>query len=355
MYSANKNTKRGAKMLQETEKEAQTLKESEIKALSDIKQAHKAIIEEVAKVFIGQTRVVEEVLYALFAQGHVLLIGVPGLGKTLLVNSLSQLLSLDFKRVQFTPDLMPSDIIGTDILEENTKTGQRSFKFVKGPLFTQILLADEINRTPPKTQAALLQAMQEKKITSGNATYPLEEPFFVLATQNPIEQEGTYPLPEAQLDRFMFNVKIEYPPNDEEVEMVRATTGSGLPELKSVLDKQKILELQEIVRRVPVSDRVIRYAVAVAKATRPNIENAFDFVNNYVTWGAGPRAGQYLILGAKARSVLKGRYYAACEDIRALAYAVLRHRIVLNFNAEAEGITPDFIIEKIINSVPEPA
>lgn len=327
----------------------------EVKALAEIKLAHKNILSEIGKVFIGQTKVVEEVLYALFAQGHVLLIGVPGLGKTLLVNSLAQLLDLDFKRVQFTPDLMPTDIIGTEIIEENMKTGERHFRFVKGPLFTQILLADEINRTPPKTQAALLQAMQERKITSGSTTYQLDEPFFVLATQNPIEQEGTYPLPEAQLDRFMFNVRMEYPPLEEEINMVRATTGGATTTLNPVLDRQRILELQEIVRRVPVSDRVIRYAVSIAEASRPGREKSPGFVNDFITWGAGPRASQYLILGSKARAVLQGRFYVACEDIRALAYSVLRHRILLNFNAEAEGITPDIIIEKILKSVAEPA
>ncbi len=327
----------------------------EVKALAEIRKAHARILEEIGKVFIGQIKVVEEVLYALFAQGHVLLIGVPGLGKTLLVNSLAQLLDLAFKRVQFTPDLMPSDIIGTEIIEENMKTGERNFRFVKGPIFTQILLADEINRTPPKTQAALLQAMQEKNITSSGTTYPLSEPFFVLATQNPIEQEGTYPLPEAQLDRFMFNIRIEYPPTEEEITMVRATTGGGIPSLKPVLHQDKIRELQEMVRKVPVSERVIRYAVTIAEATRPGRDKSPDFINNYVTWGAGPRASQYLILGAKARAVLQGRFYVACEDIRALAYAVLRHRILLNFNAEAEGVTTDSIIEKILKIIPEPA
>jgi MoxR-like ATPase len=327
----------------------------EVKALADIRKAHAQIIEEIGKVFIGQIKVVEEVLYALFAQGHVLLIGVPGLGKTLLVNSLAQLLDLAFKRVQFTPDLMPTDIIGTEIIEENMKTGERQFRFVKGPIFTQILLADEINRTPPKTQAALLQAMQEKNITSGGTTYTLAEPFFVLATQNPIEQEGTYPLPEAQLDRVMFNIRIEYPPTEEEVTMVRATTGGAIANLQPVLDQTRIRELQEIVRKVPVSERVIRYAVAIAEATRPGREKSPAFINDFVTWGAGPRAGQYLILGAKARAVLKGRFYVACEDVRALAYAVLRHRILLNFNAEAEGITADSIIEKILKTIPEPA
>lgn len=326
----------------------------ELKALANIKDIHKKIMSEIGKVFIGQTKVVEQVLYALLAGGHVLLIGVPGLGKTLLVNSLARLLNLFFKRVQFTPDLMPTDIIGTEIIEENTKTGERAFRFVKGPLFTQILLADEINRTPPKTQAALLQAMQERKITSGNVTYDLEEPFFVLATQNPIEQEGTYPLPEAQLDRFMFNVKMEYPPVEEEVQMVRFTTGKGLEDLSPVVTNEQITEIQKVVRSVPVSERVIRYAVSIAEATRPGREKSFDYVNDYVTWGAGPRASQYLVLGAKARAVLQGRFYAACEDIRALAHSVLRHRIMLNFTAEAEGITTDEIINRIIKSIPEP-
>lgn len=333
----------------------------EVKAVAEIKEVKEKILKEIGKVFIGQLNVVEEVLYALFAQGHVLLIGVPGLGKTLLVNSLSQLLNLKFRRVQFTPDLMPTDIIGTEILEENSKTGERNFKFVQGPVFTQILLADEINRTPPKTQAALLQAMQEKKVTSSGNTYDLAKPFFVLATQNPIEQEGTYPLPEAQLDRFMFNIRIEYPPTDEEVLMVKATTGDGLPELSSIISQEQILKFQEMVRLVPVSDRVIKYAVSISEATRPNEptrpnrDKSLEFVNNYITWGAGPRASQYLILGAKVRALLHGRFYAACEDIRALSYAVLRHRILLNFNAEAEGITQDIMIDKIIKAVPEHA
>jgi MoxR-like ATPase len=343
-------------MAEETVKAKEQEKQiDEVAALADIKKAHQQILEEISKVFIGQIKVVEEVLYALFAQGHVLLIGVPGLGKTLLVNSLAQLLDLEFKRVQFTPDLMPTDIVGTEIIEENTKTGARHFRFVKGPIFTQILLADEINRTPPKTQAALLQAMQEKNITSSGTTYKLTEPFFVLATQNPIEQEGTYPLPEAQLDRFMFNIRMEYPPTADEITMVRATTGGLVADLSPVLNQTRIKELQEIVRRVPVSDRVIQYAVAISEATRPGREKTPDFINDYVTWGAGPRASQYLILGAKARAVLQGRFYVACEDIRALAYAVLRHRIMINFNAEAEGVTPDSVIEKLLKTIPEPA
>lgn len=328
---------------------------NDIQAVAQIHKAREEILKEISKAFIGQERVVEEVLYALFAKGHVLLIGVPGLGKTLLVNSLSQLLDLKFRRIQFTPDLMPSDITGTEILEEDKVTRERHFRFIEGPLFTQILLADEINRTPPKTQAALLQAMQERKITSAGKTYPLEAPFFVLATQNPIEQEGTYPLPEAQLDRFMFNIRMEYPSHEEEVTMVKATTSGSEPHLQPVLSRERIIELQEIVRRVPVSDHVVRYAVAIAEATRPKQPKTPEFVNDFITWGAGPRASQYLILGGKARAVLKGRFYVACEDVRALAYAVLRHRIMLNFNAEAEGMSPDTLIEKILKTIPEPA
>ncbi len=327
---------------------------NDVTAVAEIKKARELVLNEISKVFIGQGRVVEEVLYALFARGHALLIGVPGLGKTLLVNSLAQLLDLKFRRIQFTPDLMPSDITGTEILEEDQVSKERRFRFVEGPLFTQILLADEINRTPPKTQAALLQAMQERMVTSGGKTYPLDAPFFVLATQNPIEQEGTYPLPEAQLDRFMFNIRIEYPPTEDEVKMVKETTSGVEPKLSPVISRERILELQEIVRRVPVSDRVVRYAVAIAEATRPRREKGFPFVDDFVTWGAGPRASQYLILGGKARAVLQGRFYVACEDIQGLANAVLRHRILLNFNAEAEGITSDTVIERILKSVPEP-
>ncbi|MBF0408717.1 MAG: MoxR family ATPase [Candidatus Riflebacteria bacterium] len=328
---------------------------NDLKAVSEIGKTRELIVKEIGKVFIGQDKVVEEILFAMFAKGHVLLIGVPGLGKTLLVNSLAQLLDLKFRRIQFTPDLMPSDITGTEILEDDPSTRERRFRFVEGPLFTNILLSDEINRTPPKTQAALLQAMQERAVTSAGKTYPLEAPFFVLATQNPIEQEGTYPLPEAQLDRFMFNVRIDYPSHDEEVTMVKATTGGFQQELSPVIDRDRILELQDIVRRVPVSDHVAGYAVSIAEATRPNREKSFDFVNNFITWGAGPRASQYLILGGKARAVFRGRYYVSCDDVRALAYSVLRHRIMVNFNAEAEGITTDALIKRIIDSVPEPA
>ena len=327
---------------------------SDVQAVAQINKAREDLLREISKAFIGQEKVIEEVLYALFAMGHVLLIGVPGLGKTLLVNSLAQLLDLKFRRIQFTPDLMPSDITGTEILEENPTTKERGFRFVEGPLFTQVLLADEINRTPPKTQAALLQAMQERKVTSGGTTFPLEAPFFVLATQNPIEQEGTYPLPEAQLDRFMFNIRIQYPEHDDEIRMVKATTTGGEVQLKPILNRERIIQLQEMVRRVPVADHVVKYAVSLAEATRPNQPKSPSFINDYVTWGAGPRASQYLILGGKARAVLKGRFYVACEDVRALAYAVFRHRVLINFNAEAEGITQDSLIERILQTVPEP-
>lgn len=327
---------------------------SDVQAVSQINKAREDILREIGRAFIGQEHIVEEVLYALFALGHVLLIGVPGLGKTLLVNSLSQLLDLKFRRIQFTPDLMPSDITGTEILEEDQSTKERRFRFVEGPLFTQILLADEINRTPPKTQAALLQAMQERSVTVGGTTYPLAAPFFVLATQNPIEQEGTYPLPEAQLDRFMFNIRMDYPTHQDEVTMVKSTTSGVVSNLRQIINGERIIQLQEMVRRVPVADHVVNYAVALAEATRPSGEKTSDFVKDYVTWGAGPRASQYLILGGKARAVLKGRFYVACEDVRALAYAVLRHRILLNFNAEAEGITPDLLIDRILKTVNEP-
>ena len=328
---------------------------TDLKAVEDLKAARAALFAEIGKVIIGQEKVIEEVLYALFARGHCLLIGVPGLGKTLLVNTLARLLNLDFNRIQFTPDLMPSDITGTEILEEDKVTKERRFKFVRGPVFANVLLADEINRTPPKTQAALLQAMQEYQVTSAGQTYPLEMPFFVLATQNPIEQEGTYPLPEAQLDRLMFNVRLEYPTFDEEVTMVKATTGGVAADVKAVVTRERIKELQELVRKVPVADHVVRYAVDLVKATRPNLPTAFDMVKDYVSWGAGPRASQYLILGGKARALLRGRTCVAPEDIRALAYAVLRHRVVVNFNAEAEGITADTIIERLLAQVSEPS
>jgi MoxR-like ATPase len=322
-------------------------------AVAELESARGRILEQVRSVIVGQDRVIEELLLALFADGHCLLVGVPGLAKTLLISTLARILDLEFNRIQFTPDLMPSDITGTEILEENRATGTREFKFVRGPVFANLVLADEINRTPPKTQAALLQAMQEKEVSAAGQTFPLDLPFFVLATQNPIELEGTYPLPEAQLDRFMFNIYVDYPDEGEEVEIVNATTGATSPEVERVLGAADIIRLQRIVRSVPVSDHVVRYAVRLARATRPD-ESAPAFVRDWIAWGAGPRASQYLILGSKARAILRGRETPAAEDVRAVAPAVLRHRIVTNFNAEAEGIKPDDIVQKLLGAVAEP-
>jgi len=290
----------------------------------------------------------------LMARGHCLLMGVPGLAKTLMVQTLARVLSLKFNRIQFTPDLMPSDITGTDIIEEDRVSGQRTFRFVKGPIFTNLLLADEINRTPPKTQSALLQAMQEYQVTAGGQTYDLDPPFFVLATQNPIEQEGTYPLPEAQLDRFMFMIKVDYPDRGDEISIIKRTTSEPAGTVEPVLSGPEVLILQRAVRKVPVSDHVIGYAIDLARATRPNEPGTPDFVNQWLTWGAGPRAGQYLILGAKGRALLQGRFNVSCTDVRSVAPAVLRHRIFPNFNADAEGIGPDQIVERLLQTVPEP-
>ncbi len=322
-------------------------------AVAELESARERILEQIRSVIVGQDRVIEELLLALFADGHCLLVGVPGLAKTLLISTLARILDLEFNRIQFTPDLMPSDITGTEILEENRATGTREFKFVRGPVFANLVLADEINRTPPKTQAALLQAMQEKEVSAAGQTFPLDLPFFVLATQNPIELEGTYPLPEAQLDRFMFNIYVDYPDEGEEVEIVNTTTGVASPEVERVLGAADIVRLQRLVRSVPVSDHVVRYAVRLARATRPD-EGAPAFVRDWVAWGAGPRASQYLILGSKARAILHGRETPAAEDVRAVAPAVLRHRIVTNFNAEAEGIKPDDIVQKLLGAVAEP-
>ena len=324
---------------------------SDLKAVEQLKSARERILVELRKVIIGQDEVVDQLLTALFSNGHVLLVGVPGLAKTLLVSSLARVMDLDFKRIQFTPDLMPSDITGTDVIEQDDATGKRSIRFIRGPVFANIVLADEINRTPPKTQAALLQAMQEKEVTAGGQTYPLELPFFVLATQNPIELEGTYPLPEAQLDRFMFNIQVDYPKQDEEERIVAATTSDYVAKIERVLGAQEILDLQRLVRRVPVADHVVRYAVRLARATRGR-EGAPDFVKQWVSWGAGPRASQYLVLGAKTRAVLHGRFAPGIEDVKAVAPAVLRHRIVSNFTAEAEGIKPERIIQELLQAVP---
>jgi MoxR-like ATPase len=326
---------------------------SDLEIVEHIARSREKILTEVSKVIVGQEKVLDELLIALFSQGHCLFVGVPGLAKTLLVNTLARVLDLEFKRVQFTPDLMPSDITGTDILEEDPVTKQRTFKFIKGPIFCNILLADEINRTPPKTQAALLQAMQEYKVSAGGTTYPLSLPFFVLATQNPIEQEGTYPLPEAELDRFMLNIYVHYPQLEEEMQIVKRTTSDLDPQVEVVLNAAEILALQRMVRRVPCSDYVISYAVRLVRNSRPTEPTAFDFIKNWVDWGAGPRASQYLILGGKARAILRGRYAVSTEDIRAIAPSVLRHRIVTNFKAEAEGISSLDIIQKLIEETPE--
>ena len=326
--------------------------EKDIAAVKRLREARERIEKEIEKVIVGQKGVIDQLLTALLANGHCLIVGVPGLAKTMLVNTLAQVLTLSFNRIQFTPDLMPSDITGTDIIDEEPSTGRRSFRFVKGPIFANIILADEINRTPPKTQAALLQAMQEYKVTASGTTYPLDMPFFVFATQNPIEQEGTYPLPEAQLDRFMFNIYIDYPSPVEEEEIVRSTTSAYEAALEPVLDSEEIIELQRLVRRVPVSDHVISYAVNMVGMTRPNVDGAPKYVDDWVAWGAGPRASQYLILGAKTRAVLDGRYTPSKDDILAAAKPVLRHRIVTNFNAEADGVDSIDIIEKIIQDLP---
>jgi MoxR-like ATPase len=331
--------------------EAPEIQQHEIAEIEEFAAKRDSMLGEIRKVIVGQDKVIEEVLIALFAKGHCLLVGVPGLAKTLLISTLAEILDLDFNRVQFTPDLMPSDITGTDILQEDAATGRRAFQFLKGPIFTNILLADEINRTPPKTQAALLQSMQEYKVTAGGTTFPLDLPFFVLATQNPIEQEGTYPLPEAQLDRFMLNIEIRYPDFDDEVQIVMQTTSTGKPEPRKIMDGQAILRYQELVRKVPVSQFVVSYAVALTQRSRPRNDDASQYVKNYVEWGAGPRASQYLILGAKARTILQGRYAVSIEDIQALAPSVLRHRIIPNFKAQGEGIASLDIINHLLTEV----
>ncbi|TET38877.1 MAG: FHA domain-containing protein [Planctomycetota bacterium] len=327
---------------------------ADLKVIDKIKEARTRIISEIHKIIIGQDEVIEQLVIALFSRGHCMIEGVPGLAKTLMVSTLAQILDLDFKRIQFTPDLMPADITGTDVLEEDPTTRERSFKFIKGPVFTNVLLADEINRTPPKTQAALLEAMQEYRVTASGYTYKLEEPFFVLATMNPIEQEGTYPLPEAQLDRFMFKILIRYPTAKEEVAIVEETTKVQEAEPGVVLSGTDIMNLQIIVRKVPVSRHVVAYATSLARATRPGEPEAPGFVNEYVAWGAGPRAAQYLVIGAKARAVFQGRYNVSCADVRAMAHPVMRHRVFVNFNAESMGKTPEDIVQQLLEEIPEP-
>jgi MoxR-like ATPase len=329
------------------------MSENDLKAVEDLKSGYRSMQAEIGKVIIGQSEVIEQLLIALLSNGHCLLVGVPGLAKTLLISTVARVLDLKFSRIQFTPDLMPSDITGTEILEEDHTTGKRMFRFVKGPVFANIVLADEINRTPPKTQAALLQAMQEHEVTAGGETFSLDEPFFVLATQNPIEQEGTYPLPEAQLDRFMFNVYVDYPSETEENMIVKATTSAMVADVRKALDAAKIKSLQQLVRRVPVSDHVVSYAVNLARATRPNENSPLPYIKDWVSWGAGPRASQYLVLGAKCRAILDGRPTPSVEDVRIVARPVLRHRIVTSFNAEADGVGALDIIVRLLGDVKE--
>lgn len=313
-----------------------------------LRDAKEQVVEQLGKVIVGQRHVIDEILVCLFSQGHCLLEGVPGLAKTLMISTLARTLDLSFSRIQFTPDLMPADVTGTEIIEEDRATGHREMRFMQGPLFANVVLADEINRTPPKTQAALLQAMQEREVTVGRTTYELPEPFFTIATQNPIEQEGTYPLPEAQLDRFMFNIKVGYPTACEEEAIIRRVTGTYRAEISKQLAGDTVLRLQQVVRRVPAADHVVSYATQIARATRPREPEALDFVREMVAWGAGPRAGIYLVLAAKARAILQGRYHATTGDVRAVALPVLRHRVLTTFNAEAAGIDSDDIVNRLV-------
>ncbi|HXG01457.1 MAG TPA: MoxR family ATPase [Bacteroidota bacterium] len=322
---------------------------SDVDAARELKEAYETLRKEIAKVIVGQDRIVEQLIISLLARGHCLLIGVPGLAKTLLIRTLAEVLDLTFNRIQFTPDLMPSDITGTEIIEENMSTGTKTFKFVHGPIFANIVLADEINRTPPKTQAALLEAMQEHRVTAAGKTYTLKEPFFVLATQNPIEQEGTYPLPEAQLDRFMFSLWLDYPSMEEELQIVKTTTSQLTPSVNHVLTGEQIIFFQNLVRRVPVADNVIEFAVRLTTRTRPKADHTPQFIKDWLSWGAGPRASQYLILGAKTRALIYGRHTPDMDDVRAMAIPVLRHRIVPNFNAEADGVTALEIVQRLVN------
>jgi len=328
---------------------------ADLRGIEQLAAAKAKLFGELHKVIIGQDAVITLLLQALLSRGHCLLVGVPGLAKTLIISSLAAVLKLRFNRIQFTPDLMPADITGTDVIEEDLTTGRRAFRFVKGPVFANIILADEINRTPPKTQAALLQAMQEYHVTAGGNTFPLDLPFFVLATQNPIEQEGTYPLPEAQLDRFMFMVNVDYPTRDEERMVVKVTTTETKAEPQPVLAGQDILALQQVVRRMPVSQHLVDYTVNLVRASRPADASAPTFVKDYLTWGAGPRAAQYLVLAAKTRALLAGRFNVSCDDVRSLAHPVMRHRLFTNFNADAEGISPDRIIDMLLAAVAEPS
>jgi MoxR-like ATPase len=332
--------------------ETQVIRDEEV--LDKLTAARAGILREIRKAIVGQDEVVEQVLISLFVGGHSIITGVPGLAKTLLVRTIANVLDLSFKRIQFTPDLMPADITGTEIIEEDRATGKRDLEFIRGPIFANIILADEINRTPPKTQAALLEAMQEGNVTVQGETYPLPKPFFVLATQNPIEMEGTYPLPEAQLDRFMFNVRIGYLPEEDEVEVVKMTTSPQDLRFERLMSAEEIIAFQRLVRKVPSADSVTRYAVNLVSTSRPGTERAPEFINRWVTWGGSLRASQFLILAGKARAILHGRYNVSCEDIRALAQPVLRHRILLNFQAESEKVDSDHVIRRLIETVPEP-
>ncbi len=327
-------------------------KTEDAKAVEKLGKARDAIVSELRKTIVGMDDVIDEMMIAIFARGHCLLVGVPGLAKTLLVSSLAETMSLGFKRIQFTPDLMPSDITGTELLQEDPETHERRFKFQKGPVFTNLLLADEINRTPPKTQAALLEAMQEKRVSSGGEDFKLDEPFFVLATQNPIEQEGTYPLPEAQLDRFLFNINVKYPSKSEELDIMRNVTGDEEPELKEVVDAKTIIEFQRLVRRIPVADHVFEYAAALIRATRPDEPDSPEFVQKLMSWGAGPRASLNLILAGKARAALRGRSHVSTDDVKAVCLPILRHRIIPSFAARSEGMTSDSLIKKLLEEIP---
>ncbi len=329
--------------------------ENDLAAVERLADGYRRMTAELGKVIVGQQAVIEELMIALLSGGHCLLVGVPGLAKTLMVRTLADAVSLSFNRIQFTPDLMPADITGTEVIQEDKSTGAREFRFLEGPIFSNVVLADEINRTPPKTQAALLEAMQEHQVTAGGKRHKLPDLFFVLATQNPIEQEGTYPLPEAQLDRFMFEIFVDYPEEEEEFQIVRQTTADGKHSVSEVLSLDDVEALQHVVRRVPVADHVIRYAMQFSRLTRREKGDVPEFIEQFVSWGAGPRASQFLVLGAKARAILQGRTYASSEDIRAVAKPVLRHRIITNFNAEAEGIKPDDIIERLIKEIPTPS
>jgi MoxR-like ATPase len=327
----------------------------DIQAVEKLGQARDAIVTELRKTIVGMDEVIDQMMIAIFARGHCLLVGVPGLAKTLLVSSLAETMSLGFKRIQFTPDLMPSDITGTELLQEDPETHQRRFQFQKGPIFTNLLLADEINRTPPKTQAALLEAMQEKRVSSGGEEYKLDAPFFVLATQNPIEQEGTYPLPEAQLDRFLFNILVKYPSYNEEIDIMRSVTSDAVPEVKQVVNAQQILEFQHVVRRIPVADPIFEFAAKLVRATRPTEADAPEFVRKMMSWGAGPRASLNLIVAGKARAALRGRCHVSEEDIRAVALPILRHRIVPSFAARSEGMTSDKLVERLLSEISQGA